>query len=119
VIPMILPEAPHPAVARAAALPPLAITRAAFDALLDYSGTLPTGVADGKMWRANLIAYDRDAAPVQLHVPRLGLKVVHRHPPVWVVRRYERCTDPKHSKHDEFVRAGGCFAIVTYRPEFV
>lgn len=115
---MHLPEAPHPAVARVAALPPFPISRATFDALLDYSASLPTGVSDGKMWRANLIAYAPDASPVQIRIPRIGLTVVHHHPPVWVVRRYERCTDPKHSKHAEYEREGGCFAIVTYRPEF-
>ena len=52
-------------------LPPLHLTRAEFDAMDEYSATLPTGVKVGKRWRRHDGAYDPSCEK-----------------PVWVVGEY-------------------------------
>ncbi|EUB97232.1 hypothetical protein PMI07_000808 [Rhizobium sp. CF080] len=42
-----------------ASLPPLHLTKAEFEALPEYSATLPTGTTGGKRWRRQDGAYDR------------------------------------------------------------
>ena len=42
------------------ALPPLHLTRAEFEALPEYSCSLPTGTTPGKRWRRHDGAHDRE-----------------------------------------------------------
>ena len=56
--------------------------RATFEALPEYSGTIPTGVYPGKMWRRHDGAYE--------FAQRRTTK-----PPRWLLGWYGECDDPK------------------------
>lgn len=114
-----IPEAPHPSVEWVRSLPPYEITREAFSALLDYSCSNPTGTTVGKVWRANLMSHNPSARPVQMVFPREGLVIRWEHPPLWIIKQYAVCDDPKHPEHAAYVKAGGCLMIRKFRPVFV
>lgn len=61
-------------------LPPLRLTRAEFDALPEYSATLPTGTTPGKRWRRHDGAHDPSC-----------------NKPVWMVGEYDPEDDGKGS----------------------
>lgn len=65
------------------------ITRAEFDALPEYSCSLPTGTTIGKRWKRNETAYC--AEPVALH-PFDGTVV--REPPRWILGEYVAHPNP-------------------------
>lgn len=114
-----LPEAPHPLVEWVAGLPAYEIKRDEFFALPEYSCSIPTGTRVGKIWRANLMAYNPTARPVQMALDHGRRVVRYRHPDLWVVKAYAVCDDPNHPRHDEYVKAGGCLAIPCFRPVFL
>lgn len=114
-----LPEAPHPLVEWVKRLPGYAIKQDQFFALPEYSYTIPTGTRVGKIWRANLMAFNPTAHPVQMVINHGKRVVRYRHPDLWVIKAYVVCPDPNHLRHEEYVKAGGCLAIPSFRPVFI
>lgn len=84
---MQLVEAPSTSQVECAALPSIELTQREFDALLEYSMSMPTGVAVGKTWKCNRHSgrhvyqgLDPFGTPMLLNLSR---------DPCWVVCRYE------------------------------
>lgn len=74
-----------------AGLPPLHLTRAEFDALDEYSASLPTGTRPGKRWRRHDGAYDP------------GCKA-----PFWVIGEY----DPDHDGQGDYIKINWYIPVI-------
>lgn len=59
------------------------MTRRTFDQLAEYSGSFPTGVYEGKMWKRHDGSFDREY-------------LRHGGKPVWMLVWYGRCSKPDH-----------------------
>jgi len=82
---MILPEVLNPKVIK--------LTRAEFEALSEYSITLPTGTTIGRRWKRNLNAY-RQLFYTHLH-PWDGSPVVEPRGDNWWLGEYAPSPKPK------------------------